>query len=287
MNCHDVQQALIEVVYGDLPVAVRRGVEAHRATCASCAQAWASLHALQQVLGQWQDVVPPADLRARVLAQVAAQRVEVPSGARWRRGLVSTGLSVGAGLAMMVATVLLLARFLALEDLAPWALLICGSLWGGAYVGLFRLALSEASWPERRGVPGGLQLARAAWVALLAVGVATLLLVLLTGLRLGARLESLFPPPWLPFLGGGVVALLALGVSSWGLGRRPSVRPLLHALLAACFFLLAVAPGLLMFCVPFTLGVYAGLLLAVGLGAGAGGALGVLLRTWDLRPAEG
>jgi len=286
MNCHDVQQALIEVVYGDLPVTVRREVEAHRDTCAMCARTWASLQAMQRALGQWHEVSPPADLCPRVLAHVAAQRAEVASGAWWRRGLVSTGLSVGAGLAMMVLTVLLLAHFLTLEALASWALLICGSLWGGAYVGLFRLALSEASWPERRGVPGGLQLARAAWMALLAVGVATLLLVLLTGLRLAAWFESLFPPPWLPFLGGGAVALLALGVSSWGLGRRLHVRPLRHALLAACFFVLAVAPGLLMFCIPFTLGVYAGLLLAVGLGAGTGGALGVVLRTWDLRPAE-
>jgi hypothetical protein len=66
--------------------------------------------------------------------------------------------------------------------------------------------------------------------------------------------------------------------SSWGLGRVPDTRTLLPALLAACFFVLAVAPGLLMFCVPFTVGVYGGVLLAARLGASAGGALGGLLR---------
>lgn len=287
MHCETVQQALIEALYDDLPAATRREVEAHRATCATCAQSWASLQAMQQVLRQWQDVAPPADVRARVLAQVAAQRGAVPAGAWWRQGLVRTGLAVGAGLAMMAVTVLLLSRFLPLEALTPPALLLCGSLWGGAYSGLCRLALSEAPGTPRRWVPGGLLLARAAGMALLALGVATLLLTLGLALPVAAWLERLLPPPWLTFLGGGTVALLALGVSSGCLGRVPDTRTLLPAVLAACFFMLAVAPGLLMLCVPFTLGVYVGLLLAVGLGAGAGGALGVLLRTWELRHAEG
>lgn len=287
MNCEAVQQALIEALYDDLPAAMRREVEAHRATCATCAQSWASLQVMQQVLGQWQDVAPPADVRARVLAQVAAQRGAVPAGAWWRRGLVSTGLAVGAGLAMMAVTVLLLSRFLALEDIAPRALLLCGALWGGAYIGLCRLALSEAAGTQRWWGLGGLLLTRAAGMAVLAVGVATLLLTLGLALPVAAVLERLFPTPWLPFLGGGTVALLALGVSSWGLGRMPDTRPLLPALLAACFFVLAVAPGLLMFCIPFTVGVYGGVLLAVGLGASAGGVLGAVLRPRALRSAQG
>ncbi len=64
-------------------------------------------------------------------------------------------------------------------------------------------------------------------------------------------------------------------------------RWFLHALLAACLFVLAVAPGLLMFCVPLTLGAYIGLLLAVGVGASTGGALGVLLRMRGLHYAQG
>jgi hypothetical protein len=45
----------------------------------------------------------------------------------------------------------------------------------------------------------------------------------------------------------------------------------------SAFFVLAVAPGLLMFCVPCTVGIYAGLVLAAGLGASVEGTLGVLL----------
>ena len=287
MNCEAVQQALIEALYDDLPATTRREVEAHRATCVACAQTWASLQAMQQVLGQWQDVAPPADVRARVLAQVAAQRVAVPAGAWWRQGLLHTGLAVGAGLAMMAVTMVLLSRFLPLEAIAPPALLLCGSLWGGAYIGLCRLALSEAAGAQQRWVPGGLLLARAARMALLAVGVATLLLTLGLALPVAAWLERLFPTPWLTFLGGGTVALLALGVSSGCLGRVPDTRPLLPTLLAACFFMLAVAPGLLMLCVPFTVGVYVGVVLAVGLGASAGGVLGALLRPRVLRSAQG
>jgi hypothetical protein len=41
---------------------------------------------------------------------------------------------------MMVLTVLLLSHALTIEALSPRVLLICGSLWGGSYIGLFRLA---------------------------------------------------------------------------------------------------------------------------------------------------
>ncbi len=286
MNCHDIQQTLIDALYDDLSAQARHDVEAHRATCADCAKVWTSLQAMQQALGQWADVSPPADLRARVLAHVAVQSREVTPPIWWRQGLAGTGLSVVAGLVMMVVTVMLLSRFLVLEDLAPRALLICGSLWGGAYIGLFRLTLSEVVWAEKPWWSGGLHLARAAGMALLAIGVATLLLVLLTAFPLISLLKSTLPASWLMLLGGGTVALIALVVSSWGLGGALDARPILHALLAACFFILAVAPGLLMFCVPFTMGVYLGLLLAVGVGASAGGTLGILLRAQGLRYSE-
>ncbi len=286
MNCHDIQQTLIDALYDDLSAQARHDVEAHRTTCADCGKVWTSLQAMQQALGQWADVSPPADLRRRVLARVAAQSREVTPRTWWRQGLAGTGLSVVAGLVMMVVTVMLLSRFLVLEDLAPRALLICGSLWGGAYIGLFRLTLSEVVWAEKPWWSGGLHLARTAGMALLAIGVATLLLVLLTAFPLISLLKSTLPASWLMLLGGGTVALIALVVSSWGLGGALDTRPILHALLAACFFILAVAPGLLMFCVPFTMGVYLGLLLAVGVGASAGGALGILLRAQGLRYAE-
>jgi hypothetical protein len=287
MNCHDIQRTLIDALYGDLSAQARREVEAHRATCADCAKVWTSLQAMHQALGQWPDVSPPAGLRARVLARVATQSHEVKPQLWWRQGLAGTGLSVAAGLVMMVTTVVLLSRFLVLEALAPRSLLICGSLWGGAYIGLFRLTLSEVVWTERPWLSSGLHLARAAGMALLAIGVATLLMALLTVLPLESLTTSIIPASWLTFLGGGTVALVALGLSSWGLrGRALDARPILHALLAACFFILAVAPGLLMFCVPFTMGVYLGLLLAVSVGASAGGALGILLRTQGMRYAQ-
>jgi hypothetical protein len=286
MHCDHTQQAMIEMLYNDLPVATRHALEAHRATCATCAEMWVSLLAMQQALDQWQDVSPPAAVRARVLAQVAAQRRAVRAGVWWRRELVHTGLAVGAGLALMTVTVFLLSRFLPLEAVTPPALLLCGSLWAGAYIGLCRLALSETAGTPWWWGRGGLPLTRAAGMALLAVGVATLLLTLSLALPVVAVLERFVPTPWLPFLSGGTVALLALGVSSWGLGRVTDARPLLPVLLAACFFVLAVAPGLLMFCVPFTVGVYSGVLLAVGLGASAGGALGALLRPRTLRSAQ-
>ena len=114
MNCHDIQQAMIDALYGELSASTHRNAETHRATCAECAEVWASLHAMQRALGQWREVAPPADLRERVLASVTAQSGAVAARAWWRRGLASTGLSVMAGLAMMVITVMLLSRSLVL-----------------------------------------------------------------------------------------------------------------------------------------------------------------------------
>ena len=59
MSCHDIQEALIEHLYGDLAAPTRREVEAHRAVCADCAATWASLQALHRDLHQWTDVTPP------------------------------------------------------------------------------------------------------------------------------------------------------------------------------------------------------------------------------------
>jgi hypothetical protein len=228
-------------------------------------------------LAQWHDVAPPADLRTRIVARVEAERRAAGAEVWWRRELVSTGLSVGAGLALMVLTIVLLLRFLPLDAVTPQVLLICGSLWGGAYIGVCRLALGEAARVRQGGFPGRFHLAGAAGLAVVAITVATLLVVLLTALPLASLLGSEVSPAWVT-VGGGAVALLAFLISSWGLGHLLGPRAVLQALLAACLFLVAVAPGLLMFCVPFTLGVYVGVLLAVGLGASAGGALGTWLR---------
>lgn len=253
MDCRAVQDALVEALYGALPAA--RQVAAHCQACPSCAAAWEALQRTAALLAQWPDEPPPAAVRQRVLAQV---RALAAAGRRpwWQGGLARTALAVGAGLALLVLTVLVLAPWLPLDAVTPRLLLLCGALWGGAYIGLCRLAF--ASQEE------GLAVA-AAQLALLALAVATLLLAAARALGLAA---------WLPAAGpalfGGGLALVALGVSSGCSGRWLAVRSAVQALLAACFFLLAVAPGLLMFCVPFTLGAYAGLLLAVGCGAGAG-----------------
>ncbi|MEE9147757.1 MAG: anti-sigma factor, partial [Candidatus Tectomicrobia bacterium] len=66
MNCHDIQEVLIDDLYNDLPVSARREVEVHCAACADCSRTWASLQAMHQALHQWTDVTPPPGLRARV-----------------------------------------------------------------------------------------------------------------------------------------------------------------------------------------------------------------------------
>lgn len=277
MDCHEVQQALIDASYDKLPAPVRRAVAAHRAACGDCDEVWTSLHAVHVALDQWHDVAPPADLHARVLTRVAAARSTAATGVGWRRGLVHTGLSVGAGLAMMALTMLLLSPWLPLEAVTPRVLVICGALWGGAYIGLYRLALSEAGWRPWPGGFGRSQIAGAAGVAVVALGMATVFVAVMARLPVVAALSSLLSPLWLTIVGSGTLALLALLVSTAGLGYVLGPRSLMQALLAACLFLVAAAPGLLMVCVPFTLGAAAGVLLAVGLGAGAGGALGTWL----------
>jgi len=73
---------------------------------------------------------------------------------------------------------------------------------------------------------------------------------------------------------GTMSALISFFLVGVLLGRPHPVHPPAHSLVAVCLLMIAIAPELLIFCVPLTLGIYVSLLSGSAAGAFAGGALG-------------
>lgn len=93
MRCHSMHEWMSLRLDGRLPAGETRALEAHLDDCAACAMEWA----------RWQEIAglfvgaplaqPPADLTARVLARVSAQR-------RWQP-LASSVVAMAAGFALL------------------------------------------------------------------------------------------------------------------------------------------------------------------------------------------
>lgn len=58
MNCHDMPEQMVSLLYGELDEATAREVESHLNHCAACRAEWESLKATTQVLDQWEDLSP-------------------------------------------------------------------------------------------------------------------------------------------------------------------------------------------------------------------------------------
>jgi len=164
-------------------------------------------------------------------------------------------------------------------------LLVCALFWACGYTGMFDLALRKEIGLQ---VGRNLNLARAgkriAVPVLIALGAATLGLLAtapLGGLRLifspfDGFSGSLAPPVpysvW--FLFGALIgsASLLFGVN---LGKTNGGSQVLsNGVLAASLFVLMIAPGLAIICVPFTLGLFFTLSAGLIIGALSGGILG-------------
>jgi hypothetical protein len=280
-------------LYGELEPPQALAVMGHLERCGACREEFARLQRVYQALELWQEIAPPPELRRQLLARVAAERAREPCS--WRqylsrdKAVLRTLAAVLCGIAAAVVSVLIVTGNVLTSPLPPQTFLICGILWGGIYIALFRLALARSRPGLRwRGVP--LDLTRVAAVVLAALGIAVLSTFVFPLLSLAdvRDIRALFggwlrgwPDQAVYFVFGSVVALLALLFPTRLLGGRATLRPLRHGLLVGCVFTIAVAPGLTILCVPFTLGVYLSALLGSAAGALAGGTMG---SWWALRP---
>lgn len=293
-----MQRQLAHYLYGELEPPQALEVMGHLERCPSCQDEFARLRQVYQILDLWEDLTPPPELRQRLLARVAEERAREPF--RWReyvsseKAVFQTLASVACGIIAAIVSVLIVTGNVLTSPLTPQTFLICGVLWGGVYIALFRLALARqrAARPGLRWGGARLDLTRLATVVLVALGIAVLSTFVFPLLSLAdvRDIRTLFggwlsewPDHAVYFAFGSVVALIALLFPTWLLGDATRLRPLSHGLLVGCVFTIAMAPGLTILCVPFTLGLYLSALVGSAAGSFIGGTVG---SWWTLRASR-
>lgn len=295
MACDKIQRQLAHYLYGELEPPQALAVMGHLERCGACREEFARLRQVYQIMDLWADITPPPELRQRLQARVAAERAREPF--RWReyisreRAVLHTLAAVACGIVAAIVSVLIVTGNVLTSPLTPQIFLICGILWGGVYIALFRLALvrqrpmrSSPRWGRVR-----LDLTRVATVVLVALGIAVVSTFAFPLLNLAdvQDIRTLFggwltewPDQAVYFAFGSVVALIALLFPTRLLGGATTLRPLSHGLLVGCVFTIAMAPGLTILCVPFTLGLYLSALVGSAAGSFIGGTVG---SWWALR----
>lgn len=287
--CDKIQRQLAHYLYGELAPPQALEVMGHLERCGPCRDEFARLQRVYQALDLWEDLAPPPELHQRLLTRVAEERVREPF--RWReyvsreKAMLRTMASVACGIVAAIVSVLIVTGNVPTSPLTPQTFLICGILWGGVYIALFRLALTPQR-PARPSLRWGrvrLDLTRVATVILVALGIAVFTTFAFPLLNLADVREirtlyggwlSEWPDQTVYFVFGSVVALIALLFPTRLLGGAAPLRPLSHGLLVGCLFTVAMAPGLMILCMPFTLALYLSALTGSAAGAVIGGAVG-------------
>lgn len=295
MACEKIQRQLAHYLYGELEPPQALEVMGHLERCPSCQDEFAHLRRIYQTLELWEDITPPPELRQRLLACVAQERAREPF--RWReyvlreKAMLRTTAAVACGIAAAIISVLIVTGNVLTSPLTPQTFLIYGILWGGVYIALFRLALTPQGL-ARSSLRWGrvaLDLTRVATVVLVALGIAVFTTFAFPLLNLAdvRDIRTLFgwwlsrwPDQTVYFVFGSIVALIALLFPTRLLGGAATMRPLSTGLLVGCVFTIAMAPGLTILCIPFTLGLYLSALVGSAAGAFVGGTVG---SWWALR----
>jgi len=293
--CEKIQRQLAHYLYGELEPRHALAVMGHLDRCDVCRDEFARLQRVHQALDLWEDITPTPELRQELLARVAEERAREPF--RWReyfsrqRSALQTMASVALGIVAAIVSVLIVTGNVLTGPLSPQTLLICGILWGGVYIALFRLALigRKAVRPGLRWGGVRLDLTRVATLTLVALAIAVLSTFAFPLLDLAdvRDIRTLFggwllgwPDNAVYFVFGSVVALIALLLPTQLLARGATMRPLSMGLLVGCVFTIAIAPGLTILCVPFTLGLYLSALAGSACGSCIAGTVG---SWWSLR----
>jgi len=289
MDCKRIRGQLPHYILEELPPWEALAVEEHLEQCPECHREWQLFQHTTRILDAWEAVTPPPDLTERLLARIASAKLhESPGWTGYLRGRTSTGRTLWAviwGVIAAGASFLIVEQNVSHEHLAPPILLLCLVLWAGAYIGLFRLTFSDPVAASRKARGGTIwpHLSRSAPSLLLAMGMMVLgsfafpLLGVATLQDLTMLVKasvSGVPDKMVYAAFGTMSALIAFLLAGVLLGRSLPVGPPAHGLLAVCLFTIAIAPELLILCVPLTLGMYVSLLSGAAAGALAGGALG-------------
>lgn len=98
MNCSEVVERLPALLEGELSPEAEQAVRLHLSACMACREEEHALVGAWDVLGDWEDLEPSADLTERIMARVRLdEAVVVPLGRpRWQGALHRWGRRVAA-----------------------------------------------------------------------------------------------------------------------------------------------------------------------------------------------
>jgi hypothetical protein len=226
----------------------------------------------------------PPELREGVRAGIVAslERDLAQRGGRTARRL---GVAAAIGVPGALGATLLLAGH-AFQHHPPWHAVVFGAVWTGLLVLCLALALLDVRTPS-------LPLARAAWVAMLGLGLAGLCGAACPDPHFLTWWAGTAAGGWLAGLGGlalsalcfGVVTVLGVAAAATLLALGAGGAPPLQPLLPAAMLLALLAPGVALQSVGTSWPVFASWLLGAAAGAYAGVAAGSWARRSLARPA--
>ncbi len=283
MNCRECERRIAELLSGEIRAADEAALRRHALSCPTCNDRLRACAPLWDLLGGWEDDLPPTGLEQRVLRRIEQEsRLEASARRGTPRGALAA--SVFLGTLASVVSIMLAIRHMETGSLPLLALAIGGAAWTGLYAGAF-LAFF-------RGLRAGANdLGRLAGVAIAG--------------SLGSLLFFVFCPVtsktdvchMLPFMtplfgwAGGYPAYFVLGVMSAVLptlvigaaaAARIEATPRSAALTAGCLIAVLLAPAFFLQMAPFSLGVLVVALLGGVSGSFTGSFAGTLLGLWSV-----
>jgi len=279
MKCLQVQHFLTDYLYDELSWWRRRQIAHHVEKCHQCQRELELLRKTRAVLHRWEEVEPSTELRERLTARLSEERLSIPEKVEEgsQRSSLRDFLPLIYGTLAALFSVTAFARNALEPTIDLRTLLVCGMFWAAAYSLFFRLAFFNGSLKAAIGKMSEKPVVPA---ILIAMGFATIMTFLLPFLVREEGVEFLYISSRDPlilglyFLSGGGYALLSLFFGAILAPEPPKGKVFLYGSVAGCVFVLVLAPGLVILCIPFTLGLYSILLLGSTVGAIAGGTLG-------------
>ena len=283
MRCQEAREQLVHALYGELSEAEEAAVQEHLGACGECREELRALKATMKALDEWREVPLPATLHSVGRVSLAGA---LQAGRAWRWNAVFSYLApVALGMALSLASLFLLREYLLANEFSSFTHVVLGISMGVLFSGLFQLAFKgKEILVQRKTGEVRLSLKATAWMAITAIGMVCVLAYMFPAPWVLQRVAFTLGPRGLAdasflrvayFLLGAGYTSIAFFPGSLFVGRRLQGERLLHILVAACLYLIAIAPGLAVICLPFSLGIYLSMLGGSVVGSMIGSAFGI------------
>lgn len=287
MKCDDLERYLHPFLDNELTAAECLDIQRHLEGCPACrrlVEVQAGIMAFIREATAHEEA--PEALWGKITRRIQAedQRIKL-----WQRAGFDLVAPVVFGIAAAALSFFLLREYMAAGALSPLTHAVLGVISGGLFGGLVRLGLRGPGRVIEERLNGRLRvsLRPLAWVSLGAALLTCLLFFLfplpaVTGLAWRVLAPTVPAGPPTSFgeyllLGGGY-ALMALFAGGLLVGRWVRGNVISNGLVAACLYVVVMAPGFAVVCIPLT----ATALLGMALGSAAGGVVGGTVGIWAL-----